>query len=227
MSARFESLCRPTTPVPTRGGGGGGHDVGRGVSTARGSPPPQLQQGSAEGDLGAPSSWGFAPAESPAADAAGDIAVSSPSPGEAAGATAAVAVAARAEGVAEVAALREENASLRKELRRAKAEIKRLLREGGGGGAQARGGRGDGVVTSASTGALEGVSSGLDDGGLEAAEQGGERRRGKKSRTPRESRSRKKIDLDTARATDAVVEAVAAGGGGIARPDSGRSLEVA
>eukprot|EP00903_Cladosiphon_okamuranus_P005356 g5351.t1 len=216
VSARFESLCRPNTPVPTAspvGRGGGGADVGRGVSTARGAPPPHLHQdtrgGSVEGGLGAPSSWGFAPAEPSAAEAGEDVAVLVP--GEA----------------AEVAALREENASLKKELRRAKAEIKRLTSEGGGVGGGGGDGGGDAVATSASTGALEGGSRGLEleEGGLGAA-QGGERRRGKKSRIPRESRSRKKMDIDTARATDAVVEAVAGAGGGVTRPESGRSLSL-
>lgn len=174
-----------------------------------------------EGDLGAPSSWGFAAADFPAADAGGDLAISAPE-----GGAAAAAAAAKAEAAVEVAALREENASLKKELRRAKAEIKRLIREGGGGGgAHAPGGGGSGVATSASTGVLDGGGSGLDGVGVDDAQQGGERRRERKSRTPRESRSRKKMDIHTARATDAVVEAVAAGGG-VARPDSGRSLEV-
>jgi len=83
------------------------------------------------------------------------------------------------------------------------------------------------MATSASTGALgEGVN-GLDEGGVvdDASQQGGEGRKGKKSRTPREPRTRKKIGIDSARATDTVVKAAAAGGGLVspARPDSGRS----
>lgn len=233
VSARFESLCRPNTPVPTvspagRGGGGGvGGESdpaggGRSPSRSRGPPQDQPQQDSGGADPGAPSSWGFLPpADGVAAEAgAGDDAAAG---GGGVGASA-----------AEVEALREENASLKKELRRARAEIKRLTRESGGsGGRQAPDGisSGGGVATSASTGALEENRNGLDgDGTIRDAQHGEEGgRKGKKSRTPRESRSRKKIDIDTARATDAVVEAAAAGGGlssPATTPEPGLSSEV-
>lgn len=228
MSARFESLCRPNTPVPTAspaGRGGGGPDpAGGGISptTSRGPPREQQQQDCGGADLGAPSSWGFLPsADCVAAEArAGDDAAVG---GGGGGASA-----------AEVAALREENASLKKELRRARAEIKRLTRGDGGGDSGGRQapdgiGNGGGIATSASTGALEENRKGLD-GGVTGDAQHGEEggRKGGKSRTPRESRSRKKIDIDTARATDAVVEAAAAGSGlaSPATPEPGLSSEV-
>ncbi|CAB1121283.1 unnamed protein product [Ectocarpus sp. CCAP 1310/34] len=196
LSARFESLYRPITPVPTASPAGRG-DGGRGnPNPSRGVSPIQHRGsgGMVEGaDLGAPSSWGFA-----AADFA-------------------------------------ENASLKKELHRARAEIKRLTKEarGGNAGIQAPGGSGSidgggGVATSASTGALEdGRQKGVD--GVNAPQVDGGGRKGRKSRSPRESRSRRKINdaIDTARVTDAVVEAAV--GGGLAdplRPDSGRSNEV-
>lgn len=176
-------------------------------------------------DLGAPSSWGFAAADfaSPGAESGGDFVAA-----EGGGAGAATAM------TSEVTKLREENASLKKELHRARAEIKRLTKEARGGntGTQAPGGGsiggGGGVATSASTGVLEdGGQKGVDGGDASQVEGGG--RKGKKSRTPRESRSRRKINdaIDTARVTDAVVEAVV--GVGLAdpvRPDSGRSTEV-
>lgn len=177
-------------------------------------------------DLGAPSSWGFAAADfaGSGAESGGDVVAA-----EGGGGGAATAMA------SEVAKLTEENASLKKELYRARAEIKRLTKEarGGNAGAQAPGGSGSiggggGVATSASTGALEdGRQKGVD--GVNASQVDGGGRKGRKSRTPRESRSRRKINdaIDTARVADAVVEAAV--GGGLAdplRPDSGRSTEV-
>lgn len=177
-------------------------------------------------DPGTPSSWGFASVDFVAAETGS---VDDGASGWGGGGV----------STAEVAALREENASLKKELRRARAEIKRLIREGGDDGGSGRGGRqgaprggidnGGGMATSASTGTLEENTSGLDGGGMGDALHDGEGggRKGKKSRATRETRSRKKIDIDTARATDAVVEAAA--GGGLAspsRPEPRRSSEV-
>ncbi|CBJ27270.1 conserved unknown protein [Ectocarpus siliculosus] len=228
LSARFESLCRPSTPVPTaspagRGGGGRGDPANRGVSPTQHRGSGGIIEGA---DLGAPSSWGFAAADfaGSGAESGGDVVAA-----EGGGGGAATAM------TSEVAKLTEENASLKKELLRARAEIKRLTKEarGGNAGAQAPGGSGSiggggGVATSASTGTLEdGRQKDVD--GVNASQVDGGGRKGRKSRTPRESRSRRKINdaIDTARVTDAVVEATV--GGGLAdplRPDSGRSTEV-
>lgn len=147
----------------------------------------------------------------------------------------------------EIVALREENASLKKELRKARATIKRLTSSGDAGSHAA--GAGEGVATSASTGALLGNRSGLEEGEVNgkvvvAGRAGIEPDHEQGYRTPRESRSRKKINIDTARATDAVVEAVTGGGeirpnlcgsesadpkgglGGSTRPDADRPPDV-
>lgn len=124
--------------------------------------------------------------------------------------------------IAELASLREENHALKNELRDAREEITRLTGGGGGGvgGAKAEGGGGGGRVVAASgaaTGMSESRAGGVRGDGADDDSGGGEgRRRSKKERggktTPRESRSRKKIDIDKARATDAVVETVSSGG---------------
>ncbi|CAM9275513.1 unnamed protein product [Scytosiphon promiscuus] len=199
LSARFESLCRPATPVPTASPTGRGGAGGVGIAPASTLERQSQHQGEGtngeakEGaGLGDPSSWGFASED--------------------------------------FAALKEENASLKKELKRARAEIKRLARDGGGVGSsrQAPGDSSSGgeFATSLSTGALAQESregERIDEAGLDVPRQEREGRRKRQSRTPRESRSRKQVDLDNARATDAVVEAaVLVGVASPIRPDSGR-----
>lgn len=188
--------------------------------------------------MGSPMSWGFATPgiaeggggvasakeEAPKGDAVGGSAEGEGGGGGAGGEAM----------VAEVSALREENATLKKQLRKAKAEIKRLagITSGGGGGggggsgggqaaggddARGGGGGGGGVARASEIdGAAGGSKNGAEDGSVDGA-GGGRRKRekaehGRRGRTPRESRSRKKMDIDAARATDAVVEAVAGGG---------------
>lgn len=160
--------------------------------------------GAASGDPDAPSSWGFA--VSGGADPGGGVGAA----GEGTGAM-----------IVELAALRKENHALKDELRDAREEIKRLTGGDGVGGTQAAGdGGGGSVATSATTGALANSTTGsrggvrADGDGLEDLGGGEDRGRSKHEHgghTPRESRSRKKIDIEKARATDAVVEAVASG----------------
>lgn len=97
----------------------------------------------------------------------------------------------------ELSRLRTENALLKKELKTAREEIDRLTR-----------GRAGGVMTSASTSVLpdrEGlVLDKMNEGKM--VEVNG-RSHAVNDGTPREIRSRKEIDIDTARLTDAAVEA--------------------
>lgn len=233
MSARFESLCRPVTPVPTgspagRNGVGGG-SISPTSTLKRQSPHPEegTNGEATEGaELGSASSWGFASADVAAIDPGVDVV--SFIGGEGGAETAAAAAMA-----VEIAALKEENASLKKELKRARAEIKRLAGDvsgvGGGGGRQATrdSSSGGGIATSLSAGGLlqeNRLEESLERGGVGSGRDG---RKGRQSRTSRESRSRKQIDLDNARATDAVVEAVVEGG--VASPmrsDSGHPADV-
>lgn len=132
---------------------------------------------------------------------------------------------------AEVAALREENSSLKKELAEARSTIARITEAGGGGSTHQSGGGGGGVAENASESALP--RSGRSEGGSSrdrkssghkgqhnSSPQGDgqaigspssveERASGGECRKARESQSRKKKEIDTARVTDAAVEAVA------------------
>lgn len=163
-------------------------------------------------DTGAPSSWGFA-ATVDGPELGGVASVGEEGIGVVGVIAATVTV--------ELEALREENALLKKQLRKARAEIKRLASDAGQ--------TWRGTENAAATASFEnrsGLDGGVADVNVDVGSRSGGgagRRRGRKSeqtseeRSPRESRSRKKIDIDTARETDAAVEAVT--GGGQAMPD--------
>ena len=226
MSRRFESLCRPATSVPS--------PLGRGGNPAGALTSPQTpnrQRGSngglGGGDTGSPTSWGFAtPGIAEGGGAVASAKEESPKE-DAVGVSAEGGVKAMA---AEVSSLREENTALKKQLRKAKAEIKRLTSGGGGGsgGGQAAGGDkaggGGGVARASENDGAGGNRGGAEGGIVDGAGGEGLKREkaehGRRGRTPRESRSRKKMDIDAARATDAVVEA-AAGGGQVASERGG------
>ena len=205
--ARFESLCRPKTPtVPAASPLPSTNTSGRAINKNR-SKAFQAheahgahQEENAEvsgGDAGPISSWGFAlPDVSPTIGGAIDVGGAS----------------FKGEGMtalsSKLSMLQNENASLKRELRQARAEIKRLTVEGGGVAT---------AVTSASTGALgdktpRGGRGGFDGdcaGGGSPTDTGGRLDDADDLEYLRESKSRKKIDIDTARATDdAVVEAI-------------------
>lgn len=190
--ARFESLRRPNTPIPTTS------PSGRAKSPIRS---PQLKGNDESGsniDAGPLSTWGFAAPDAGLLSVEGFEGTQGGEP---------VAFLA-----SELSTLREENASLKKELLKAREEIDRLTR-----------GRAGGVMTSASTSALPDRTS--RGGGGEVRYCLGEgnpvevdgRKRVETERhlvndsTPRESKSRKEIDIETARLTDAAVEAAIGG----------------
>lgn len=181
--ARFESLRRPNTPVPTTS------PSGRSNSPIRS---PQLKrngESSSNLDVGPLSSWGFAAPEVCLEGFEGHQ-------GED---TMAV----------ELSTLRKENASLKKELQKAREEIDRLTR-----------GRAGGVMTSTSTSVLPDRGEGFTLARLgegKPVEVDGRtivetRRHVDNDITPREIKSRKEIDIETARLTDAAVEEAIGGG---------------